>query len=117
MARVLHRNPIMGQSDFDKQTDAEAEVKDEQHRKKAFALASMWYVLGPGVLIVLVIAFVAYVWMRGGDLDRDSAVPIGTSGDAYDPHKGHGGNPNPRHDTTEDELEYRGAPARGRGDK
>jgi hypothetical protein len=70
-------------------------------------VAGLWYVLAPVAIILLVLFVVLLYWFGRGPEERDAVEP--TTGVQQQQHAKPGGfEPDPRHDSPEDEIEFRG---------
>jgi hypothetical protein len=90
-----------------------AVVKPELRKSPAVAVVGMWYYLAPLAIIIIIVVMALMFWNSREDVN-DSAVPttgIEQEAPAHQDTPG-GINPEPRHETTEGEQEYRGGDQR-----
>lgn len=89
-------------------------VTDPKLRKTGvFAVPGMFYYMAPIAIVILILIMAMMFWSSRDDVN-EGAVPttgIGQEAPAHQDTPG-GFNPDPRHDTTQDEREYRGGDQR-----
>ena len=90
-----------------------AVVEPELSKTPVFIVPGLWYYLAPVGIVVLVIVMAMMFWNSRQDVN-EGAVPttgIGQEAPAHRDTPG-GQNPDPRHNSTESEQEYRGGDSR-----
>jgi hypothetical protein len=79
----------------------------------AFAVPGMWYYLAPIGIIVLIIVMAMMFWMSRQEVNEGAVPTTGIEQESPAHQDTPGGiNPDPRHDTTESEQEFRGGDQR-----
>ena len=87
----------------------------EPHLSKTavFAVPGMWYYLAPIGVVILVIVMAVLFWNSREDVNEGAVPTTGIEQEAPAHQDTPGGiNPDPRHDTTGSEQEYRGGDRR-----
>ena len=93
------------------QHNSDSEIREEQ--PKSAVVPTLWYTLGPWVLLACVLLLALVLWMRGGfpirtqNPDDTPAGAVGTSGPGHEKTPG-GSNPDRTPDSTREEIEQRG---------
>ena len=114
--RHTHGDAVERDHSMDPQTPPRHVVEPDVTEAPAspVGVAGMWYMLGPLMLIVVVIAVGAYFWFDNRTVDREEPPTIGTVGErGNDDSTPGGGNPAPDMNSTGSELEYRGGTTAG----
>src|SRR5687768_2060235 len=88
-------------------------VDPEIRKAPAFAVVGMWYYLAPLAIIIIVVVMGLMFWNSRDDVNESAVPTTGIEGEAPAHQDTPGGiNPDPRHETTEGEKEYRGGDQR-----
>lgn len=84
-------------------------IREEQ--PKSVVVPTLWYTIGPWVLLACVLLLALVLWMRGGLPIRtqhpsDTPEAVGTAGSGHEKTPG-GDNPDRKPDSTNDEIKQK----------